>query len=351
MRELFYSDDSESGIGRRRSGCGFAYRSASGRLIRDRATKARIKALAIPPAWTDVWICPAPNGHVQATGRDARGRKQYIYHPQFRAWREAAKFEEIVEFAVALPRLRRRVAKDLLSRDISETLVLATAVRVLERTLMRIGNDSYASQNGSYGLTTLQEKHVRHLGSKQIRFAFRGKGGKPIETSFSDGRIASILRRLEGLPGQNLFQFVDEQGEVRRITSEQVNAYIRATTGGEFSAKDFRTWAATVLAVQALLKQGVAADARAARRNVTLALETVARRLCNTVAVCRSSYVHPAIIEGYLDGTMVEAIDGGITENGSKANHLAAELHSLETEVLRYLRKRTLHSSHEAKAA
>jgi DNA topoisomerase-1 len=239
-KQLVYAFDDEPGIERQRRGKGFTFLDQSSRAV-DATARWRIKQLAIPPAWTDVWICPDPKGHIQATGRDAKGRKQYMYHREFRKWREQRKFDRILAFAAMLLRLRQRVAMDLNDRKLTRTLVLATAVRVLERTLMRVGNDEYARQNQTYGLTTLLTDHIEIAG-KRVRFSLRGKGGKTFAAEFTDRRVAAVLRRLEGLPGQDLFQFVDEAEEAHRISSDDVTAYIREATGGDFTAKDFRTW-------------------------------------------------------------------------------------------------------------
>jgi DNA topoisomerase-1 len=330
LRHVF---DDEPGLRRRRAGRGFFYLDSRNRPV-DAATRARIERLAIPPAWKEVWICPHPQGHIQATGRDARGRKQYIYHPAWREWRAQGKFSRIIDFAAALPRLRGQVALDLGERKLSRTLVVATAVRVLDRTLMRVGNEEYARQNQSFGLTTLRDEHVARVGSK-VRFSFRGKHGKPFVAEVSDRRVAAILRRLEGLPGQHLFQFVDD-GEPHRITSDDVNAYIRDATRADFSAKDFRTWAATVLAVVELAKLVPEEGARAKAKNLARAIREVSARLGNTPAVCRASYVHPHILSSYLDGTLplaaslAEALADGDGEG----------LLSAERSVLRLLRRR-----------
>ena len=299
---ISYAFDGDPGLSRRRVGKGFSYTDPSGRAV-DAATRRRIHKLVIPPAWTDVWICPDGNGHIQATGRDAKGRKQYIYHPEWRQWREATKFQRILGFAAALPKLRETVARDLARRKLSRALVLATAVRVLDLTLMRVGNDEYARQNQSYGLTTLLTEHIERNG-KRVRFAFRGKSGKTFKAELHDRRVTSVLRRLEGLPGQHLFQFVDEDGGPCRITSDDINAYIREASGGDFTAKDFRTWAASVIAVLLLLQQETATSETATKRATAQAVKAVARRLGNTPAVCRRSYIHPDVLESYRDGSL-----------------------------------------------
>ena len=348
---LEHTFDDIPGIKRRRKGSGFAYYDPEERLIADPEERRRIAKLAIPPAWTQVWICPSPSGHIQATGRDAKGRKQYIYHPEFRSWREQTKFLHILEFAQALPRLRESVARDLAERKLSRRLVLATAVRILEQTLIRVGNEEYAQQNQSYGLTTLRREHVRP-GGNAVRFKFRGKHGKVFETTFQDRRVSAVLRRLEGLPGQQLLQFVDEEGGIHRVTSDDVNSYIREATGGDFSAKDFRTWAATVLAALALLETEAATTQRAVKGNIRRAIERTAQRLGNTPTVCRQSYVHPEVIEGYLDGTLAkvlarkvgEAVEQAAEERTAETREFGAPVEAglswEEATVLKFLEKR-----------
>jgi DNA topoisomerase-1 len=326
----------EAGIRRQRRGKGFAYAGQDGKPISE-STRRRIKSLVIPPAWTDVWICNDPKGHIQATGRDIKGRKQYIYHPQFTQWRAQQKFERILDFAEALPKLRRQVASDLADRRLSRSLVLATAVRVLDRTLMRIGNEEYARQNESYGLTTLLSEHIE-AGGKRVRFCFRAKSGKIFNAELSDRRVAAVLRRLEGLPGQHLFQHLGDEGEPQRITSDDVNEYIRKATGGDFSAKDFRTWAATVLAVTSLLELEPAASATAIKKNISTAIKNVSQRLGNTPAVCRGSYVHPEVLESYRDGSLASL---AARVQGPEAEEELVGLSANEGEVLRFLKRRS----------
>ncbi len=300
---LRYSTDAWPGWGRRRSGRGFTYRDADGATIRDADVRARIAALAIPPAWTDVWICPWPNGHLQATGRDARGRKQYRYHARWRKRRGADNFERMLDFAGALPRIRRRCRQDLASKRLSRDKVLATVVRLLELSLIRVGNEEYARVNRSFGLTTMRGRHARIEGSS-VRFRFRGKAGAMHEVDVRDRRLASIVRRCQELPGQALFAYVDDDGEVRDVTSDDVNDYLREASGGDFTAKDFRTWAGTLLAYRALRSLQPEQHGPAARRNVVEAMRRTAARLGNTPAVARGSYVHPAVLEAYLDGSL-----------------------------------------------
>ena len=304
---LRHATDQRPGITRRRSGSGFTYRDPDGATIRDRATLDRIRALAIPPAWTDVWICPWPNGHLQAVGRDARGRKQYRYHARWHARRGADKFERMLAFAEVLPRIRERCDADLARPGLPREKVLAAVVRLLELTLIRVGNDEYARLNRSFGLTTLRDRHARIEGTA-VRFRFRGKAGQTHEVGLRDRRLASVVRRCQDLPGQELFQYVDEDGAVRDVASDDVNAYLREVSGGDFTAKDFRTWAGTVLAYRALQALQPVDDERAARRNVVEAIRRTATHLGNTPAVARGSYVHPAVLEAYLDGSLGPAL-------------------------------------------
>ena len=299
---LRYASGDRPGLSRRRSGRGFSYLGLQGRRIADQATIARIRALAIPPAWTDVWICADPNGHLQATGRDARGRKQYRYHRDFRASRSVAKFDRLLGFAGALPRIRRRVEKDLARRTLSRDKVLSAVVRLLELSLIRIGNDEYARLNRSFGLTTFKNRHVQVHGST-IRFRFRGKSGQQHDVGLRDRRLAAIIRRCQALPGQDLFQYVDEAGQRHDVTSDDVNAYLRDASGTDVTASDFRTWAGTVIAYKALAALESAPDPRAAKRNILEAIRVSAAELGNTETVARNSYVHPGVLEAYLDGS------------------------------------------------
>ena len=304
---LRYATDARPGISRHRSGRGFSYRDVEGTTVRDRAVLARIRALAIPPAWTDVWICPWPNGHLQARGRDARGRKQYRYHADWHQHRGSNKFDRMLAFSEVLPRIRRRCDADLATRGMSREKVLAAVVRLLELTLIRVGNDEYARLNQSFGLTTLRDRHAKVEGGS-VRFRFRGKSGQAHEVGFRDRRLAGLVRRCQELPGQELFQYVDDDGEVRDIDSDDVNGYIREAAGAEFSAKDFRTWAGTVLAYRALRALQPADGAHGAKRNVVEAIRQTADQLGNTPAVARGSYVHPAVLEAYLEGSIPGAL-------------------------------------------
>jgi DNA topoisomerase-1 len=300
---LRYTPDGGPGISRRRAGKGWSYRGPDGTLIRDPKELRRINALAIPPAWTDVWINPHPRGHIQATGRDARGRKQYRYHDQWRAIRDETKFSRMIAFGEALPRIRERIAADLGLPGLPRKKVLATIVRLLDESLIRVGNSEYARDNGSYGLTTLRDEHVDVSGST-VRFAFRGKSGKMHEIGVRDRRVARIVQRLQDLPGQQLFQYLDGDGEQHVIDSDDVNAYLREIAGEDFTAKDFRTWAGTVLAAHSLREFGPFETQTAMKANVIAAIDTVAARLGNTRAVCRSSYIHPAVFLGYENGSL-----------------------------------------------
>ena len=304
---LRYSTDSRPGFTRRRAGKGFTYRDTDGRQIRDLEVIERIRKIVIPPAWTDVWICPWPNGHLQATGRDARGRKQYRYHPRWREQRGAENFARMIAFAKALPSIRRTAERDLRKRGLPREKILGAVVRLLELTLIRVGNDEYARLNRSFGLTTMRDRHATVRGSS-VRFRFRGKGGQTHEVGLRDPRLATVIRHCQELPGQELFQYVDEDGELRDVTSDDVNDYLREASGGDFTAKDFRTWAGTLLAYRALRALQPEDHGPAARRNVVQAMRLTAEKLGNTPAVARGSYVHPAVLDAYLDGTLGGAL-------------------------------------------
>jgi DNA topoisomerase-1 len=299
---LRYVSDDTPGLRRFRVGRGFRYVAADGSPVRDFAVRRRIRALAIPPAWTDVWICAAPGGHIQAVGRDAKGRKQYRYHARWRETRDATKYARLALFAERLPAIRRRVDEDLGRAGLPREKIVAAVVRLLELSLIRVGNAEYAAENGSFGLTTLRDRHVTVLGSS-LRFEFRGKGGKPHVVDVADRRLARIVRQCQELPGHELFQCVGEDGQRHAIGSADVNAYLREVAGEEFTAKDFRTWAGTVLAASAL-RDGVFESEAEAKRNVARTIETVAKRLGNTPAICRKCYVHPAVVEAYVERTL-----------------------------------------------
>ncbi len=304
---LRYTTEEQLGIRRRRRGRGFTYLDRDDVPVRDESELRRIRRLAIPPAWTDVWISPSSLGHIQATGRDARRRKQYRYHERWREVRDDAKFDRVIDFAKALPRIRERVDADLARPGIPMERVLATAICILEETFMRVGNVEYARANGSFGLTTLRARHVEVDGSR-IVFRFRGKSGKDHEVDFRDRRLARVIARLEQLPGQELFRYLDDDGELRTIGSDDVNAYLREISNKDLSAKDFRTWAGTVLAARALAEVGPARNDRVARKRVVLAIDVVAARLGNTRAVCRKCYVHPGILDAYAAGDLPVAL-------------------------------------------
>jgi len=300
---LRHVSDDRPGIRRRKWGKGFTYVDPQGATVRDRRILERIRSLAVPPAWTDVWICLQPNGHLQATGRDARGRKQYRYHPDWRAVRDETKFGRMIAFGEALPALRARVGEDLGRRGLPREKVLAAVVKLLETTLIRVGNREYAQQNHSFGLTTLRDGHVDIQGSR-LRFEFRGKSGKEHAVELHDRRLARVVKQCRDLPGQTLFQYLDDDGARQRIASEDVNAYLREITGQDFTAKDFRTWGGTVLALSALLATGAAGSRQAAGRAVVQAVEQVAAALGNRPATCRKYYVHPVVIDTFVSGKL-----------------------------------------------
>jgi len=299
---LRYVSDTSPGIARIRAGTGFRYLTARGKAVRDADTLHRIRALAIPPAWTRVWICPTATGHIQAVGRDARGRKQYRYHARWRAVRDETKYNRLIEFGRTLPRIRRRVQRDLVKPGLPRERVLATVVRLLERTLIRVGNTEYARHNGSFGLTTLRSRHVRVQGPR-LRFVFRGKGGKSHTVDVTDRRLARIVLQCQDLPGYELFQYLDDAGRRQTIGSADVNGYLREITGREFTAKDFRTWAGTVLAANTLAVMAEKGS-RPSKRQVAHAVKMVAGRLGNTPSICRKCYVHPAIPAAFLESSL-----------------------------------------------
>jgi DNA topoisomerase-1 len=300
---LVYCDDHSNGYGRRADASGFRYIDNYGKPLKDEATLARIKGLAIPPAWTDVWICPSPRGHIQAVGRDVKGRKQYRYHPDWRADRDVRKFERMAAFGRALPRLRKRVEADLARRGLPREKVVAAVVRLLELTLIRVGNEEYARTNKSFGLTTMQKRHLR-LASGGAVFEFRGKSGKTHKTGFQDKRLARIVRACQDLRGQRLFKYIGEDGEQRAIESSDVNDYIRAACGSDFSAKDFRTWAGSLAAMEGLGLLPPVETKTAAKRSVNTCVKAVAGLLGNTPAVCRAAYIHPRVLEAYEAGEL-----------------------------------------------
>ena len=301
---LVYVGDEDRGIRRERSGDAFAYFKPNGDALTDETALERIRKLAIPPAWTDVWICPKANGHLQATGRDLKGRKQYRYHPQFREVRESTKYEHMMAFARALPALRATVGQHMALRGLPREKVLATVVHLLETTLIRVGNDDYAKANKSYGLTTLRDPHVKIEGA-ELRFQFKGKSGKTWRLQVKDRRIAKVVRACQELPGQRLFQYKDEDSEVREVTSADVNAYLKEITGADVTAKDFRTWAGTVMAALALQEFERFDSQAAAKKNLRDAIESVSSRLGNTPTICRKCYIHPEVLTAYTEGALL----------------------------------------------
>ncbi len=335
MAGLRHTSDEQPGITRVRRGRGFSYRWPDRRPLRDRATLARIRGLAIPPAWTDVWICTAPNGHMQATGRDQRGRKQHRYHPRWTAIRDEAKYSRLLAFGRALPGLRRRVAADLAARGLPHRKVVALVVQLLEKTLIRVGNDEYARHNRSFGLTTIRDRHAA-IDRGSVRFRFRGKSGKQHDVTLDDARLARVVKQCQELPGSQLFQYQDGDGRVRDITSTDVNRYLREIMGQEFTAKDFRTWAGTVLAARALHEMERLHGRRRGDPAVLRAVEAVARQLGNTRSVCRRCYVHPAVIDAYLDGSLVRTLERRVRRR-LDAPHPPRRL---ETAVLALLERR-----------
>ena len=333
---LRYVSDEQPGYTRKRKGDDFEYFDTEGKRIRDEMRLLRLKRLAIPPAYTDVWICPSPNGHLQATGRDARGRKQYRYHERWREVRDENKYDRMVVFGKALPQIRRRINRDLRRRGLPREKVLATVVQLLERTFIRIGNEEYAKENKSFGLTTMRNRHVDVTATK-LKFSFRGKSGVRHEVDISDRRLAKIIRELQDLPGQDIFQYVDEEGQVRDIDSQDVNDYLREITGEDFTAKDFRTWAGTVLTAMALNAQEAFQNKTQAKKNIKDAISAVAKILGNTPAICRKCYVHPAVLETYLDGEMIEGLKQKTEETLERK---VGDLKSEEAAVLSFLRAR-----------
>jgi DNA topoisomerase-1 len=328
---LQYVSDDRPGYTRRASNGEFDYLDTQGKQIRDEQRLLRIKRLAVPPAWNDVWICPSANGHIQATGRDARRRKQYRYHERWREVRDENKFGRLAHFATALPNIRRRVANDLKLVGLPRQKVLAVVVRLLERTFIRVGNEEYARENKSFGLTTMKNRHVTVKGAR-LRFRFRGKSRRQHEVDVTDRRIAKIVAKCQDLPGQDLFQYVNDDGDVRDVTSQDVNDYLREITNEDFTAKDFRTWAGTLLAALALNAQESFETKKQAKANIKAAICAVAELLGNTPAICRKCYIHPAIIEAYLSGAQIAGL-GQAIKNSAKIN-----LHAVERAVLKSLR-------------
>lgn len=332
---LRYVNDTIPGIRRQKAGESFRYLAPNGNPVADPDELRRIRSLAIPPAWTDVWICPVPNGHLQATGHDVRGRKQYRYHPNWRSVRDETKYNRMIDFGRVLPRIRERVEADLRRPGLPKEKVLATVVRLLEVSLIRVGNEEYARDNKSFGLTTLRDQHVEVAGSK-VHFQFRGKSGKQHAVLVDDPRLARIVKRCQDIPGQELFQYVDDDGEAQTVDSSDVNAYLKNITGQDFTAKDFRTWAGTVLAARALREfEQVDSQARA-KKNILRAIEAVAQMLGNTPSICRKCYVHPAVLNAYLDGALLITLRRRAQERLSSS---LAGLRPEEAAVLAFLQK------------
>jgi len=318
------------------------YLDPDGAVIRDVDVLGRIKSLAIPPAWRDVWICPSAHGHVQATGVDAKGRKQYRYHPRWREVRDETKYDRMLVFARVLPKIRRRVERDLARPGLPRAKILATVVRLLETTLIRVGNEEYARQNDSFGLTTMRDRHVNVSGAT-LTFEFRGKSGIAHAIDLTDRRLAKIVKQSQDLPGYELFQYIDDRGARHSIDASDVNAYLKEISGEEFTAKDFRTWAGTVLAAQAL-QEFQAFDSKAqAKRNVVQAIESVAKRLGNTKAVCRKCYIHPAVIDLYMDGSLLQTLARRVKKELTRS---LQDLPAEEAAVLALLQQRLRREEH-----
>ena len=331
---LRYTTDARPGIRRVRKGKQFCYLSSEGKVLRARDELQRIRALVIPPAWTDVWICTDPRGHLQATGRDARGRKQYRYHPKWREVRDETKYYRLIGFAQTLPAIRRRTSADLRGSRLSREKVLATVVALLEKTLIRVGNDEYAKHNRSFGLTTLRDGHVVVDGAR-VRFMFRGKSGVEHEIDLNDWRLARIVRQCRDIPGYDLFQYYDEDGERRAIGSGDVNAYLKEITGEDYTSKDFRTWSGTVLAAQLLRECDGFKSETEAKKNIAAAIERVAAKLGNTKAVCRKCYIHPAVLDSYVDRTLMRT-----TTQRARRVPRSGALNECEAAVLALLQRR-----------
>jgi DNA topoisomerase-1 len=342
---LRYTSDAHPGIERKKQRLNFVYLDDHGKRVKDQETLKRIRSLVIPPAWTHVWICSLAHGHLQATGHDVRQRKQYRYHPRWREQRDETKFEHMLDFARLLPRIRHQVKKDLRGPDMSREKILATIVRLLETTLIRVGNDEYARTNHSYGLTTMRNRHV-HVTKDKIVFSFRGKSGKSHEISLEDKRLARIIRRCQEMPGQELFSY-EENGEVKHVGSQDVNDYLHAIAGREFTAKDFRTWIGTVLAATAFHELEAVTSESQAKKNVVLVIESVAKILGNTASVCRKCYIHPEIIGSYLESDTRDSIRQRIAEDLKKSSH---SLRPMEAAVLALL-QRSLQSARKTSAA
>lgn len=332
---LNYVTDGVAGITRRRAGKGWVFFGPDGTRVTDSGERSRIKSLAVPPAWTDVWICPDPKGHIQVTARDARGRKQYRYHSQYREARDRSKFRRILEMSEVLPTIRDRVEKDLRAPELSRRQILATVVQLLDKTLIRVGNDEYAKENRSYGLTTLQTQHVQVEGAT-MRFSFRGKSGVQHTLSVTDRRIARIVQRCQDLPGQELFQYFDDPARRETITSDDANKYLREISGSDITAKDFRTWGGTMLAGMELRAMGLPATQSEMKRNIIRAIDAVAARLGNTRTVCRKYYIHPALLQAYQQGLTAE-LSKSAPPRQSRQERSVAALRADEVAILQFL--------------
>jgi DNA topoisomerase I len=336
---LNYSTDGGEGISRQRRGKGFAYTSPDGAAVRDRATLTRIRALAIPPAWTRVWISSDPDGHIQATGRDAKGRKQYRYHPKWREVRDAVKYTRLVEFCKALPAIRASVERDLACSCLCKRKVLATIVALMERAQLRVGNEEYARQNGSYGATTLRNHHVTFKGHT-FELSYRGKSGIERCVQVTDRKLSRVIRQCHDLPGKRLFEYVDEDGSVKRVTSQDVNDYLREASGGPFTAKDYRTWAATMAAALLLCALEHPGSDRGCKRCMNDVLRQVADRLGHTPAICRASYVHPRLFEDFTANRLARTLSASVRRRvrHHEGDALDVEaLRAVESVVARYL--------------
>ena len=331
---LHYIDEDEPGFQRKRRGRGFTYLYPNGERVEDEALRARFESLVIPPAWTEVWISVHPEGHIQATGRDDKGRKQYIYHPLWEQIRNQAKFNRMIAFGESLPMIRGQVDEDLVRRKLSREKVVAIVVKLLEETLIRIGNREYARRNSSYGLTTLQTEHLDISGAK-LHFTFQGKSGKEQDIELRDRRLARLIKRCQEIPGQELFQYIDDEGVHQRITSTDVNEYLRNVTGLDFSAKDFRTWGGTVLAALELYEAGPGDTKTETNRKIVAAVKAVAEALGNTPAICRKYYIHPSILAAYEDNSLFPVMRKALIE----AEETPTGLNAQETAVLEMLRK------------
>lgn len=330
---LRYVTDASPGLKRKHVGKHFSYIGLDGKPIRDPGELQRIKSLGIPPAWTNVWICPNPRGHIQATGRDAKGRKQYRYHSRWREVRDETKYDRLISFGEALPAIRERVSHNLSLSGLSYEKVLATIVRLLDTTLIRVGNEEYARENDSYGLTTMRSNHVDVTGSK-VHFHFRGKRGKEHIIDVQDRQLARIVKRCQDLPGHELFQYVDENGKLRTVESSDVNEYLRQISGQDFTAKDFRTWGGTVIVTDSLEEQGAFSSETQGKKNVVQAIKMAAEHLGNTPAICRKCYVHPGVIDAYLDGSLLNFMK---QYDGREKQHSPDGLHPEEARVLAFL--------------